>query len=96
MATEPDFVSWWSNSTEVQGIVASNGHKSKKNEQFEELLVFTLRHGEQVLYLSVWPDIVDRPVGMLSASVEVEERLLMQQDRKAMTVEGFLQDLHGD
>lgn len=33
---------------------------------------------------------------MFSASIQVEERLLMKQDSKAMSIECLLQDLHGD
>lgn len=79
MTTESDFISCFSDGSEVKRIISSNGVQGQQYEEPEERDVSLVwRHREQILEFAIFIDVVDWPVGVLSTSVELQEGFLMQ------------------
>jgi hypothetical protein len=80
-------------------VVLEDCLEVKQDEQLVELPVLprvALVSREQVLETAVGLHVVERPIGVLAAAVDLLEGLLVQQGGQAVLVEHFLQDLHGD
>jgi len=97
VASQSDLITWSSNSIEIKGVVVSDGIYVQQNEKLEKLQVFSfLRNWEKILDFIVFVDVLDRPVGMFSTSINFLERFFMEKNYVSLFIEGFLKDFHGD
>lgn len=96
VATESDFISWFSYGSKIKWIVFLDSREGKENEESEKRNVFLLfRHREQIFKLVILVNIVNWPVCVFSTSIELYERFFMKKSRITFLFKEFFDQFHG-
>jgi hypothetical protein len=99
VASQPDLVAGSGDGGQVELVVPEDGLEVDEDEEFVQLQVarrVPCLGGEEVLEGAVLLDVVQRPVGVFAAAVDVLEGLLVQESGESVPLEDLLQDLHQD